>query len=53
MLTNHQREMVLDLLWEDLRKDKEYEDRVHTGWGTKTEIGLIACIDRIMQEKEE
>ena len=51
-MTKRQEAAFLDLLWESLRKDAEHKDRRRTGWGTKTQIGLLACIDRIMTEKE-
>jgi hypothetical protein len=38
---------ILDLLWDSLKRDPEHKDRRQTGWGTKTRVGLIACIDRL------
>jgi hypothetical protein len=38
---------VTELLWDYLPKDPEHKDRRKTGWGTKTKIGLVACIERI------
>lgn len=43
---------IIELLWDYMKKDRMYIDRVHTGWGTKTKVGLLNCIDRIMEEKE-
>ena len=51
MLTDHQIKCFIELLWDYLEKDKEHKDRVVTGWGTKTEEGLVACIERITREK--
>ena len=47
MLTDHQKKCFVALLWDYLEKDPEHKDRVNTGWGTKTEVGLLAVIDRI------
>ena len=41
---------VIDLLWDSLKKDPEFKDRRQTGWGTKTKVGLIACITRIASD---
>ncbi len=38
---------VTELLWDYLPKDPDHSDRRKTGWGTKTKIGLVACIERI------
>ena len=46
-----QKQDIKELLWDYLSKDKEHKDRRQTGWGTKTEEGLIACIENIMEEK--
>lgn len=43
-----QRAALLALLWDCMKKDRENPDRVQTGWGTKTQDGLIACIERIV-----
>lgn len=40
---------LLNLLWEFLKHEKGY-DRVYTGWGTKTQTGLLGCIERITLE---
>lgn len=42
-----QQKMIVDLLWDSLKRDPEHKDRRQTGWGTKTQQGLIACLDRI------
>jgi hypothetical protein len=46
-MTPEQKQALIDLLWSSMRRDKEHRDRVQTGWGTKTQDGLIACIERI------
>lgn len=52
LLTDFQRSRLHSLLWEHMRADREHPDRVVTGWGTKTWQGLVACIERIVNEKE-
>ena len=47
-MTPEQKQALIDLLWDSMRKDREHRDRVQTGWGTKTQDGLIACIERIV-----
>lgn len=42
-----QTQAALELLWEHLPKDRENKDRRQTGWGTKTKVGLIACLERV------
>ncbi len=39
--------MIVDLLWDSLKRDPHHKDRRQTGWGTKTQEGLIACIERV------
>lgn len=51
-MTQFQLEQTVDLLWEHLPKDPEHKDRRVTGWGTKTNVGLFLCIERIVKEKE-
>lgn len=51
-MTNEQREQIIGLLWAYMKRDPEHRDRVRTGWGTKTEQGLCACIERIMTGEE-
>lgn len=48
-MTNEQEQAILDLLWDSLLRDPEHKDRKRTGWGTKTQAGLIACIQRIVE----
>jgi hypothetical protein len=52
-LTEAQKAELIELLWSSLRRDSEHKDRKQTGWGTKTQAGLIACIERIMRETEQ
>lgn len=52
-MTEAQKKMVLELLWDSLRRDAHHTDRVHTGWGTKTQDGLIACIQNIINMEKE
>ena len=51
-MTTDQKQAILDLLWDSLRRDLDHKDRCQTGWGTKTQAGLIACIERIVEGKE-
>lgn len=51
VLSDNQVRCFKELLWDYLKQDKEHKDRKHTGWGTKTEQGLIACIERIIEEE--
>lgn len=46
-MTKEQDQELIDLLWDSLKRDPENKDRRQTGWGTKTKIGLCACIERI------
>jgi hypothetical protein len=41
---------IIELLWDSLKRDPEHKDRRQTGWGTKTMVGLVACLDRIYRE---
>lgn len=50
-ITEKQAARLLELLWESMKRDVEHSDRVQTGWGTKTQAGLIACIERIVFEE--
>jgi len=47
-MTEQQQKQIIELLWDSLKRDREHKDRVQTGWGTKTQKGLIACIESIM-----
>ena len=38
---------IVELLWDSLKRDPEHKDRRQTGWGTKTQVGLVACLDSI------
>lgn len=51
ILTNKEVE-VFELLWDSLKRDPEHKDRRQTGWGTKTKVGLMACLDRIYYGQE-
>ena len=50
-MSENQKQLLFELLWDSLKKDPEHKDRRQTGWGTKTKIGLVACIDRIVGEE--
>jgi hypothetical protein len=52
VLTDSQMAAVIDLLWDSLRRDREHKDRRMTGWGSKTKVGLLACLHRIYNEEE-
>ena len=41
---------LADLLWEFLSKSKGHIDRRETSWGSKTKMGLTACILNIVTE---
>ncbi len=49
-MTDEQQSAIVELLWDYLKKDPEHKDRRQTGWGTKTKMGLCACINRIVTE---
>ena len=51
-MTNSQQKALLELLWSSMKRDSEHKDRVRTGWGTKTQTGLLLCIERIMSSPE-
>ncbi len=38
---------MIAFLWDYLKRDPDHEDRRQTGYGTKTRIGLVACLNRI------
>ena len=38
---------IIELLWDSLKRDPEHKDRRQTGWGTKTKLGLVACLHTI------
>jgi uncharacterized protein YjdB len=52
-LTDAQRNDLIDLLWASMRTDPAHRDRKQTGWGTKTQHGLLACIERIVASTGE
>lgn len=45
----HRDQEILNLLWESLKRDPEHTDRRQTAWGTKTQAGLVASLNRIYQ----
>lgn len=47
--TDNQNSALINLLWNSLGQDPEHKDRRQTTWGTKTKEGLIACIERIVE----
>lgn len=47
--TPEQKRLIVGLLWNSLKKDPEHKDRRQTGYGTKTQTGLFACIESIIQ----
>lgn len=49
-MTETQKTELLTLLWDSMKRDPEHKDRVRTGWGTKTQTGLLACVERIMRD---
>lgn len=51
-MTNKE-QAIYDLLWPYLKKDIEHKDRVLTSFGTKTIKGLVASIERVLEESEE
>lgn len=58
-----QQMMFLELLWGSLKQEpapdrnwkrrKPEDERRQTGWGTKTQTGLLACIDRIVVDEAD
>ena len=49
-LTKKQTADLLDLLWDYMKTDPEHSDRVRTGWGTKTQAGLVASVEHIFNK---
>lgn len=41
---------IIDLLWSSMKRDREHKDRVQTGVGTKTKIGLARTVRRVVLE---
>ena len=55
-MTKDQEKQIIELLWGSMVMSQPPnirapydEPRVETGWGTKTQTGLVACIARIME----
>lgn len=48
-----QKDALLELLWNSLKPVEGQPDQRQTGWGTKTKIGLLACIERLESEAQE
>lgn len=48
VLTKRQKEWIIELLWNSLKRETGCPDRRQTGWGSKTQTGLIACVHRII-----
>lgn len=46
-LKPHEQELI-NLLWDYMKRDPEHNDRRKTGYGTKTKVGLVNTIARIM-----
>lgn len=46
-------DQLVDLLWSYMKKDPEHKDRVQTGWGTKTQIGLGLTVKRFASDSKE
>ena len=46
------KDKVVELLWDSLKKDPEHKDRRKTGYGTKTQDGLVASIEEITKQTE-
>lgn len=51
-MSAEQENQLVELLWNYMKRDPEHKDRVRTGWGTKTKIGLVACISRIVEGED-
>jgi hypothetical protein len=53
-LTDHHRAQLLELLWNALAAPTgpSGQDRRLTGWGNKTQEGLCACIESILNQQE-
>lgn len=41
---------MVEVVWCSLKRDPGHDNRRETAWGTKTECGLAACFDRIINE---
>ena len=51
-MTPEQESKLIELLWEYMHVDPKHDDRVFTGWGTKTKEGLIASIESILPKSQ-
>jgi hypothetical protein len=49
-ITEEQADKLITLLWGALAKDPDHQHRKQTGYGSKTKVGLVACIQRILFE---
>ena len=49
-MTDQQKKLFEELLWDSLKHDTKNKDRRRTGWGSKTITGLIASIETIINE---
>ena len=45
-VTTQQNDLI-NLLWDSLKRSPGHHDRRMTAWGSKTKLGLVACIERI------
>ena len=50
-LTPKQQAAYLALLWPYLKRDSAHKGRRQTGYGTKTQAGLLACLESIVRPK--
>jgi hypothetical protein len=59
MIEKHQPQLtereqaIINLLWPNLKRVPRCPNRRQTGWGSKTKIGLIACIDSLSLGKSK
>ena len=51
-MNDNQQQTLVNLLWDSLKRVPEHPDRRQTAWGDKTDEGLVACIQRIVDEPE-
>lgn len=51
-LPNKIDQALINLLWDYMKHDPKHSDRRQTAWGTKTRIGLAACINRIVLDTD-
>jgi len=50
--TEAQQAEILSLLWDYMKKDPGF-DRVQTGYGAKTQTGLLASLEGIVYQTKE